>query len=493
MNPSLRVRLLVATSASTAVVLSLLGVAIYATMRHLLLSDYDASLLTKARAIAAAAEQKDGRVKIEFDPKQMPEFWAREHPEYFQVWSDDGKVLERSESLRSGELPNTMAGARATAGALALPGTARGRSVVVSFTPRREGERPSRGGPSAPLRSCTIAVAGTPVEAERTLGHLGWLLLASCGTAIAVSGGVLMSVVRHALRPVEALARVIEGVRETDLTVRLPPRRVPVELSPIVETLNGLLDRLDAAFAREKAFTADVAHELRTPLAGLLATLEVCRSRRRDPAAYEAAIDECQEMTDNMQGMVENLLLLARADAGQLPVACQPVDVRALMLESWSLFEVRAAARQLDVQWVADTRGDACTDPDKLRIIIQNLFDNAVSYADEGGRLRVAVTVHDRDLRIEVANTGCDVAAADVAHLFDRFWRKDQGRSDTGVHCGLGLSLSQRLTGLLGGRISVESDFGGEFIARLELPSGVEGRPAPERADLPPAVASSGA
>ena len=307
------------------------------------------------------------------------------------------------------------------------------------------------------------------------LTYLGWLLLALCASAIVLSGVILMRVTSNAVRPVRELARAIENLRETELSNRLGPIGVPVELSPIVEKLNGLLNRLERVFAREKAFTADAAHELRTPLAALMAAQELAVSRQREVPAYVTTINDCRAITERMQSMVENLLLLARADAGQLAVQRQIVNVPALLKESWLMFEHRADGRNLRVQWNVPEQAEADTDADKLRIIFQNLFDNAVCYCNEGGVMRVGCSTRDADLSIEIANSGSTVAAEDVPHLFQRFWRGDQERSETQTHCGLGLSLSQRLATLLGGTITIQTSSGGEFLVRLTIPSAPRG------------------
>ena len=465
---SLRLRLLVATSFTSAAVLALLGVSIYVAMRHRLLADYDAALLGKAHMIAASVEHRDGRVHFEFDPREMPEFSAREYPEYFELWLD-GKVIRRSASLGGADLPRSVATDNASADHLNLPGTRRARAVGFTFTPRAEDGHESRAAASL-VRTCTITVAGTPVDALKMLNYLGWILFAACAAAIALSGVVLLRVVSHAVRPVKDLTRDIEGVRESTLGYRLHDRGVPAELTPVVEKLNALLDRLEKAFLREKAFTADVAHELRTPLAGLMATLEVCRSRRREAADYEIALDECRGMTDRMQLMVENLLLLSRADTGHLSVKNERVNVAELLRETWAIFEHRAEARLLKVQWSSDEGCDAASDPVNLRIVIQNLFDNAVSYADQGGTITIGNARKLGRVLIEITNSGSTVAASEVSRVFDRFWRGDTSRTDTGVHCGLGMSLSQRLVALLSGEITVDTTPSGIFAVRLSLP-----------------------
>jgi signal transduction histidine kinase len=226
---------------------------------------------------------------------------------------------------------------------------------------------------------------------------------------------------------------------------------------------------LEESFAREKSFTADVAHELRTPLAGITTTLEVCRSRRREPDAYEQAIDECRAMTQRLQSMIETLLLLARADAGQLPMKMHPVDLNQLLRECWQAVAARAAERSLNLQSGSQADCIVQSDPDKLRMVISNLLDNAVSHANDGGSIRWVVQRENEAVVIEITNSGSAVAAGDVEKLFDRFYRGDVSRTDTGLHCGLGLSLCRRLLGLLRGYIHIQSSVGGEFKVRVSL------------------------
>src|SRR5262249_6299830 len=160
--------------------------------------------------------------------------------------------------------------------------------------------------------------------------RLRWLTLGLCAGAMLLSGGALWWAVSRATRPVRRLAEQIGELRETDLSA-LDARGLPTELVPVVDRLNALLLRVGEAFTPERGVSADVAHELRTPLAGLLATLEVCRSRPRDSEGYETAIDKSLKMLSLMQGLVENLLLLARAEGGQLTLRVMEVDMGELM------------------------------------------------------------------------------------------------------------------------------------------------------------------
>lgn len=480
MNRSLRLRLLIHTSLAAAVMLGLLGVALYFFMRQSIESDFNQDLLAKARSVAATAEQHGQEIIFDYAPEQLPQFVTSDHPDYFQAWIDPKLVL-RSPSLKQADLPRLPINSEVVYRDMVLPDGRPGRMVGMSFA--------TTIGPNAKgnilhaenSRTVILSVATDTIALHRTLENFGWLLVGLCALAVAASGIVLVWVVRRAVRPVERIARDIDELRENDLSIRLHSPDVPLELQPVVEKLNGLLSRLEAAFAREKSFTADVAHELRTPAAALLTTFEVCRSRPRDEVAYIAAIDKCRGVAQRMQALVESLLLLARAEAGQLPLKLQSTDAADLLDDCWALFSPRAEARRQKVQWHADGPIPIETDPEKLRIVLHNLFDNAVSYADDAGSIRVAAELRGDEFRVEVANTGSRVGAEQMKHLFERFWRGDKARAEVGVHCGLGLSLCQRLARLLKGRIEVQTTEHGWFTVRLTLSAGrVEQPPAPK-------------
>jgi two-component system, OmpR family, heavy metal sensor histidine kinase CusS len=458
MTGSLRLRLLVGTSVAMALVLSLLGLAIYFSMWRSLLSEFDSALFAQAKSLDSMVEQHGNRIRFDFDSQQMPEFNAGRRAEYFEIWLDGGEVLARSNSLGKNDLATGVSQAGIYRDII-LPDGRRGRSLSIQLWTWVDQDDDDQGKRVKP-QPVELTIARYTADLDHTLLDLRWLLVGLCAGAIVVSGAALVWVVGRAVRPVNRLAEEIESLRETDLARRLDLPDVPAELAPVVQRLNGLLSRLESAFSRERAFTADVAHELRTPLAGLGTTLEVCRSRPRDNPAYEAAIDKCRKMIDRMQEMVESLLLLARADSGQLAAVRQRIDLSLLLSECWAVCQARAEQRGLKVGWEVPSPCMVESDPDKLRIIFHNLFDNAVCHADEDGMVRVVVDAEG----VEIANSGSRVGSEDLPRLFERFWRGDQARSDTGVHCGLGLSLCRRLVELIGGEITVNAVRGGSFV-----------------------------
>jgi two-component system, OmpR family, heavy metal sensor histidine kinase CusS len=461
---SLQLRLLLTTSLASSVILAMLSLSIYYAMQRRLVAEFDAGLKAKARTIAAMVEWNDGKITFDADLAQMPEFTNSHHPEFFEIWLKDGSVLARSATLQGKNLPRSAAVPDPTGLPALLPDGHRGRQTTLAFDIRVDQDEVKSGMKN---QTATVVLAARPILVTQTLEDLGWLLSILCGVAVVLSGAALIFITRRAMIPVNTVAEKIGAL--SDLSRRLNVYSVPLELEPVVEKLNGLLGRLEESFAREKAFTADVAHELRTPLAGLVTTLEVCRSRRREPEAYESALDDCRAMTLRLQAMIETLLMLARADAGQLPMKKQLVDLNLLTQECWQAVAGRAAQRNISVQ--NSVQGD-CTlqiDSDKIRMVISNLLDNAVSHANDGGSIRWLLAKENDSIKIEIANTGSAVPEADAFKLFDRFYRGDQARADTGVHCGLGLSLCKRLLGLMGGRVAIETHTGGEFLVKVRF------------------------
>ena len=315
---SLRMRLFLGVTAVTVLVLGVLSIGIDEAVHRTLQAEFDNVLLEKARTLSSLVEQTEGRVHFDYQAAQFPEFETGPRAAYFEI-ALDGASYQRSASLGQGHLP--LAGGKPgerEAHSFTLPDGRKGRLLVMAFAPLSDMREPDEAGRvrPRPVPQGMIAVAQDSSMLERTLGRLRLLFLGLGGAATLLSGALLVWVASRAVRPVGRLAAQIEGLSETDLAAVTPARDLPTELMPMVDRLNGLLGRLGEAFGRERAFTADVAHELRTPLAGILATLEVARSRPRDSAGYETAIDKSLAILLQMQGLVENLLLLAGAGRG---------------------------------------------------------------------------------------------------------------------------------------------------------------------------------
>jgi len=468
MTGSLRRRILAGTAAALVVVFAALAVVLYVSVRAWLLGEMDRGLVAQARALAALTEVHHGRVIMDFDSGQPPEFLAVEHAQFFELWTSGGNVLARSPSLGDRDLSHQVPPGEAPAVRfVTLPNGRAGRQVAITFSPGHDAnEAPT----DAAILPVTLQVARDMHDLTRAAASLRRIFGIACGAALLICVGLSGWLIRRALRPLDAIAGRISQVGTRRLADRLDANNVPTELLPIVGRLNELLSRLEAAFNRERAFSADVAHELRTPLAGLETALEVCLSRPRESGDYQKLATQCLRTVRDMHALVDNLLVLARAEAGALAVRLTQFDLAALLDECWEPFGARAASRRLLVSRNGHGVGPITTDREKLRLVLCNLFDNAVTYADPGGRMSIDVRRPNGRIELHVSNTGNRLTCQQMSHAFERFWRGDPARAETGAHCGLGLPLCKELMTLLGGDISLESTEAGTFLAKVTMP-----------------------
>jgi signal transduction histidine kinase len=481
---TLRARLLLFTTAATASVMVTAGMVIYLVNSASLHDEFDATLVSASRALQSATEQHRLGVRLDLDPAQFPEYSRNESPDFFEIWLEPTTVLARSQSLAttSGELARPAdAGKTPTLKSVRLPDGRVGRQITLRYTPRPDRESRSQPDPD----SAVLVVARHTGPLEGKLRDLRWLLFMVGVVATGVTAFTLFFAVSHGLRPLSGLANRIAGIGQTDLLTPVDVPNIPGELSVVVLRLNELLARLHEAIARERAFTADVSHELRTPLAGLEVTLEVASLKPRAPQDYESRIRKSLGIVREMRSMVDNLLTLARAEAGQLAVNESEVNVSHFVESCWAHFQDAADDRGLTTS--LDLKPlSVVTDPDKLRIVLHNLMDNAVTYCDAPGQVLMAVRRAEGAVEFFISNPARSIAPEQASRVFDRFWRADPSRTDTGIHCGLGLSLSQKIVPLLGATLEVRVSEGQVFEARLRLPGVVETRVS--RAALEPSA-----
>ena len=484
---SLRSRLLAGMMLASALLLAAFGSVVYTMTRRSMRTEFDGALEATARALIAAIEIDGGTVEMDLDPDKMPEFRRTHHGRaYFQYYADDGTSLIRSDSLGDGDLA-LSGGAmdEAVFGARMLPDGLGGRAVTITFDPRagRKGVAPTAPArPETPRKlgkyeahardgPMTLVVARDTVAMDAALARLLWVLLGAGAATIALALLAIGAVVRHGLRPVNVLAARIGAIREDNPAERIASGPMPTELEPVRDRLNDLLARLAGAFRREQSFAANVAHELRTPLAGVRSTIEVAMSRKRTAGEYGEALSDCLKIAERMGAMVECLLILSRLETQQMTLSRERIGLATLIESCRQGISEKARARSLSCE---NTVGDelACTsDREYLAVVFANLLDNAVEYADEGGRIEISGRQAGHLVEVAVANTGCDLTGEQVSHVFDRFWRADKARSEAGVHCGLGLSLVHRAVEALGGAATATVDADGTFRVTVSLPT----------------------
>ena len=281
-----------------------------------------------------------------------------------------------------------------------------------------------------------------------------------------ITGAVLAG---RVLRPVGNLAAAAERIGAQNLSERLPEGSHD-EFGRLGGAFNGVLSRMEAAFARERRFTADASHELRTPIATIQAASQLLESESLTRGEQRETAVAIHDAAERAGRIVKDLLLLARGESGSLPVQREPVTLVALFDSLISSAKLSASGPQARVTVDADLALTLSTDPHLLGRLVGNLLENALRHTPEGGSVTLSAHETSEGLTISVADTGEGIAPEHLARLFEPFYRVDAARTRTSGGAGLGLSIARALAESLGGTLNLESQVGKGTVATLDLP-----------------------
>lgn len=291
-----------------------------------------------------------------------------------------------------------------------------------------------------------------------------------------VSGTIL--IVQLGLAPLRRLSQAVGRISPRDFTLPVDPSRMPREVRPIVDQLTNTLGLLERAFQREKQATADISHELRTPVAALMTTIEIALRKERTPQDYREMLQDCRGITQQMSLIIERLLKLAQLDAGADRVRPERVEVGTLLEQCVSVVRPLAEAQGLSLRLEAAEAIEVHTDVAKLREIVNNLLHNAIQYNRLHGRIDLRAGRNNGHVEVRVEDTGVGINGEVRPYIFERFYRADKARTGDGLHAGLGLAIVKEYLDLMGGKIEVESveGEGTTFCVALPAPAD-QGRP----------------
>ena len=311
-----------------------------------------------------------------------------------------------------------------------------------------------------------IQVAQDRSEDERFMLEFGFLVAGVLVCGIFASAVIAVTVSKRGLRPLAAMTQSLKRVGPHRLHERVPPAEWPRELQPVAIAFDDMLDRLEDSFTRLSQFSADLAHELRTPLANIRGEAEVALTRPRSPNEYQAVIESSVAECARLSGIIDNLLFLARAEAAESQVQRSVFDGRAAIERIATYNEAIAAERRLEIR--CEGEGEVYADPVLFGRAVSNLVDNAVHFTPEGGRITISLATKAEGAEVVVTDTGCGIAADHIPRVFDRFYRVDRSRSTEGT--GLGLALVKSIADLHGGSLVVVSEVGRGTSVTLKFP-----------------------
>jgi signal transduction histidine kinase len=276
------------------------------------------------------------------------------------------------------------------------------------------------------------------------------------------------------LRPVQGIMDEVDAISDgTSLHRRVAVPLSGDEMARLAITVNGMLSRLEQSFASLHRFTADASHELKTPLMVLRAGVERALIHPATPGEILQSLDETLAQINQMTEMVENLLTLARADEGRAPLAVEESDLRELVADvAETAGMLGEDAGVTAVHTMPDTPVRLAVDRHRIREMLLNIVTNAIKYTPQGGTIALSLEEDDNAVTFTIRDTGIGIAAGDLPHIFERFWRADPARSRTGTRpgTGLGLAITKWIAEAHGGSITVQSRPGRGSIFTVRIP-----------------------
>jgi len=437
-------RITLAILLTTWVILIVGQTAAFLTARARLLSLHDDTIATRAARLAELSGSRNPETPI--DIPEGDRFEIRDERNAI-IDSGVGKSKQPRISVLQAGFETDARGKRF-------------RTVTVRVNVDRNGQR-------VPYVA-TYRRTAEPIE--RLLSYLAWtLLLISllCGLATA---WLALKLSRAALRPLHKTADVIAEIDEQNLGRRIDADAMPIEMVPMTRRLNEMLDRLQSGFQQRKRFLADAAHELRTPTAALLTTLEVALRRPREPAVLVETMQSGLQDARRLRKLVEQLMEHARSEHLRGPESMQEADVPAMLRECVQIVTPLAREKNISIDQELPAELPFVTQRERMRSIVLNLLSNAIEYNREGGTVKLAAARENGTLQLTVADTGQGINPDQLPQVFEPFYRGGNGRGDDPEHLGLGLFLVRSHVDALHGKCEIDSKLGVGTTMKITLP-----------------------
>jgi heavy metal sensor kinase len=318
-------------------------------------------------------------------------------------------------------------------------------------------------------QSGTLIIARSIKQIDQALHGLvrTFIIAVPLALALAAGGGIFLA--RRALKPVDKIAQTAQKIGEADLSQRINVNTKD-ELGRLAATLNEMIGRLEKAFKRQKQFTSDASHELRTPLAVIEAESTLALQKERPPSDYRQSLEIVSRETRQMSSLIDQLLTLARADAGKEQWNFAEVDLGRLItnlsIDTEILCQEKGLSFQLGQTQDLVVKGDEA----RLRELFMNLLDNAIRYTSAPGTVSLSLRREGQMAVVSITDTGIGIPPEDIPFIFERFYRVDKSRSRAEGGIGLGLAICQHIAEAHGGKIEVESQMGTGSTFSVWLP-----------------------
>jgi heavy metal sensor kinase len=463
---SLKWRVTLWVSTVLVVVIATISIVAYVEFEEFHLREIDRTLLAMANGITASLNNRQDQEQLEQEVRAVT---AASGPNaaYFscRIWMEGS-----SADLLASDTPDSKYG-RWLHGLPEQDAPAQEQYVFMNIGRSGDEYRAVWMRRTIDERIVNIVVAGSSHFTFHELHEFLQLLLILGASLVIGSVVAIMWTVRCGLRPIDTTAKQLQEIEHPNVgKVVFDKKMVPEELCPFVGALNDMLDRLNSVLQRQKQFTSDAAHELRTPLAGAKSTLQAAQMHQRQPDEYRQAIHNTLEDVARMERLIEQLLILARMEEAGGQTATAQVELDVLLGELVEIHDEKARQAGGKVILAESSATTVPGDLDELARLFSNVLDNAVRYGPSGGTVSISlISGPDGYALVSIHDEGGNIPPDAIPRLFDRFYRVDHSRSSSTGGTGLGLAIARQIARRHNGDISITSSPDSGTVVSIRL------------------------
>jgi len=459
---SLAVRLTAWYTTASLLLVAAVTLLLYVHLADTLRQISEQSLIDELNVCRALVLERGGDSHALHEEVEIDSAVRRYQKFYVRVLDRTGTALSTTPGMDRDLSARRIAEAAATRSGVFWIDSPRGASyrVIVATVPRD----------ATGAESWTLQAAVDLTQEEIILGRQRLWIAVVLGAALLICPGVGFFIAHRGTRPLREVADTAQHIGSSTLNERIRVDGYPVEVRILANAFNAMLERLEDAFARLSRFSADIAHELRTPVNNIRGEAEVALARVRTPEEYAEVLASCLEETVRLSELIESLLFLARSESPGDHLKRTREDLGALLASLRDYYD--AAAVEAGVTLEVDSAPNLYAQADKalLQRALGNLVSNALAHCSRGDRIRLSAAPQDSGVRIEVRDSGSGIPADVLPRVFDRFYRADPARSRDAGGTGLGLAIVRQIVFLHGGSVEISSDPDRGTVASVLLP-----------------------
>ncbi len=460
---SVRVRLTLWYIAILGATLVLFSALVYYQMSRSLYKSVDRKILTISEVIASSLAPNSRSVFSNIEEKLAEKVGKQPSAKFIQLLDRSGNIGSKSLNLRNKRLPVSFEALKNASQGIVTYETKEvfGEPLrIITYPVKRKGSG---------IRSI-VQVATSLAEVRDTLRRLIFILASVVPLALIIAsiGGTFLA--NKVLKPISEINRITKEITSKNLGLRVPQPTMHDELGQLVETINGMIERLENSFKQIQQFTADASHELKTPLTILKGEAELALRKDRKPEEYRQYLESSLEEINRLSRLVQDLLVLSKADMGRLTLQKEPLNLASLAEACCEQCRFLGEEKSIQVVFERPTDVWVMGDPYRLKQMFYNLIENAIKYSNPGQKVEILVEKNGGYAKVLVKDQGFGIAKEDLPYIFDRFYRVDKSRSREAGGTGLGLSICKWIAEAHNGKITVESSAGRGSCFTVWLP-----------------------